>query len=94
MSNKHDKNSGQSIRKKGLTVEIRPVFGVGPSAEKARTSAVEQALRTLKRRIIQEGVVRDMRKHEYHETKGQKRRRKFAEAVNRQRLKARETKEW
>lgn len=91
---KHDKNSGQAVRKKGLTVEIRPIFGTGRDAEKARSSAFEQALRTLKRRIIQEGLIRDMRKHEYHETAGQKRRRKFAEAVNRQRLKTRESRDW
>jgi ribosomal protein S21 len=74
----HYINNGRDIHKKGLAVDVKPT-----NHPEAHAKAVEQAIRTLKRRMIQEGVVRDLRKHEYAETKGQKRRKAFAEAKRR-----------
>lgn len=74
----HYNNNGREIHKRGLAVEVKQV-----NHPDAQAKAVESAIRTLKRRMIQEGVVRDLRKHEYAETKGQKRRKAKAEAVRR-----------
>lgn len=75
----HHINNGRDINKRGLAVDVKPA-----NHPEAQAKAVEQAIRTLKRRMIQEGVIRDMRKHEYAETKGQKRRKALAEAVRRE----------
>lgn len=63
--------------KRGLTVDVRPGEG-----DKAKAN-LEHAIKTLKRRIMQEGLVRELRKYEFAETKGQVRRRKHKEAVRR-----------
>lgn len=82
---KHERYSGRDIRKKGLTVEIKPVYGDDPvRIQEIRVKAMDTALKTLKRRLVQEGVIRDMRRKEYVESKGQIRRRKRKEAVLKQ----------
>lgn len=51
-------------------------------------SNVERALRALKREMQREGVFKDMRKKEFHEKPGEKRRRKSDEARKRARKNA------
>lgn len=72
------RNADKSTSKKGLTVEVRP-----GRDEKESKANLEHAIKLLKRRVMQEGLIRDLRKNEYHETKGQIRRRKHEEAVRR-----------
>jgi len=43
-----------------------------------RNNNVDGALRVLKKKLQQDGLFNDMRRKEYHETKGEKRRRKAA----------------
>ena len=50
---------------------------------KVRNNDVGKAITILKRKINDEGVLRDLRKHEFHQTKSQKRRVKHKEAVKR-----------
>jgi len=72
------KNADRSSGKRGLTVEVRQ-----GRDEKEAKSNLEHAMKLLKRRIMTEGLVKDLRKNEYAETKGQVRRRKQKEAVRR-----------
>lgn len=72
------KNSERAVNKKGLTVEVRP----GRDEKEAKNN-LEHALKLLKRRVMQEGLIKDLRKNEFAETKGQVRRRKHKEAVRR-----------
>ena len=76
---KHYPGNGRDIGKKGLTIDIKPT-----NHPEAMAKAIESAIRNLKRRVVQEGLIRDMRKKEYHETRGQIRRKKLQEAVRRQ----------
>jgi ribosomal protein S21 len=77
----HDRYAGSFIRKKGLTVELKPIYGEdSEKVQDQRLKAMDSALKTLKRRLVQEGIIRDMRRKEYFETKGQIGRRKMAEA--------------
>ena len=77
----HDKNAGREIRKKGLTVDFKPVYGDDlERIQDIRSRAMDSALKTLKRRLVQEGVIRDMRRKEYYESKGTIRRRRMQEA--------------
>ena len=43
-----------------------------------RNNNVDQAIRVLKKKLQTEGVFNELRKREYHETKGEKARRKKA----------------
>jgi len=43
-----------------------------------RNNNVDGALRVLKKKLQQDGLFNEMRRKEYHETKGEKRRRKKA----------------
>lgn len=72
------RNSDRTLGKRGLTVDVR-----AGRDEKEAKSNLEHALKTLKRRLLQEGLVKDIRKNEFHETKGQIKRRKRNEAVRR-----------
>ena len=72
------KNSERSVNKRGLTVEVR----AGRDEKEAKQN-LEHAMKLLKRRIMQEGLIKDLRKNEFAETKGQVRRRKQKEAVRR-----------
>jgi len=82
---KHYNGNGRDINKRGMTVEVKPAH----SPEQASKN-LDQAMRTLKRRVVQEGLVRDMRRKEYFESKGQVRRKKLQEAVRRQQKKNRQ----
>lgn len=82
------KNSDKSSGKRGLTVEVR----AGRDEKEAKQN-LEHAIKLLKRRVMQEGLIRDLRKNEFAETKGQIRRRKAKEAVRRAAKNARIAKE-
>lgn len=81
----HYNGNGRDIHKRGLAVDVKPA-----SSPEMALKNLDQALRTLKRRMVQEGVVRDMRRKEYVETKGQLRRKAKQEAVRRANKKARQ----
>lgn len=72
------KNTDKTLSKKGLTVEVRQ----GRDEKEAKAN-LEHAIKLLKRRVMQEGLIKDLRKNEFAETKGQIRRRKHKEAVRR-----------
>lgn len=74
----HFTGNGREIHKRGMAIDVKPA-----NHPDAQAKAVEQAIKTLKRRMIQEGVIRDMRKHEYVVTKGEQRRLALAEAKRR-----------
>lgn len=83
---KHFSNAGREINKRGMTVEVKQIFNAGDFTEKmadARLKAFDTAVKTLKRRMVQEGVIRDMRRREYYESKGQIRRKKAKEGERR-----------
>lgn len=72
------KGSDKNVGKRGLTVEVRQ----GRDEKEAKQN-LEHAIKLLKRRVMQEGLVKDLRKNEFAETKSQVRRRKHKEAVRR-----------
>lgn len=75
----HTKNNGREVLKRGLSVEVKP--GYTPE-QQARN--VENAIKTLKQRMMKEGVLKDLRAREYFESKGTKRRKALAVAKSRQ----------
>lgn len=85
MSN-HNKNCGREIRKSGMVVNIRTPNHLNPE-QRAEFQAreVDNAIKTLKRKMMTEGVVKDIRKKEYHKTRGQIRREKRKAAIRKQR---------
>lgn len=74
----HYNGNGRDIHKRGLAVEVKPAH----NPEQALRN-LDSAMKTLKRRSVQEGLIRDMRRKEYVETKGQIRRKKRQEAIRR-----------
>lgn len=74
----HYNGNGREIHKRGLAVEVKPAH----TAEQALRN-LDSAMKTLKRRAVQEGLIRDMRRKEYAETKGQVRRKKRQDAIRR-----------
>jgi small subunit ribosomal protein S21 len=56
-----------------------------------RDNNVDQALRVLKKRLMREGVFREMRQRRYYEKPSERRTREAAEAVRRTRKAARKT---
>lgn len=81
----HYNGNGRDIHKRGLAVEVKPAY----TPEQALKN-LDSAMRTLKRRSVQEGLIRDMRRKEFVETKGQIRRKKRQEAIRRQKKKNRQ----
>lgn len=75
---RHYNGNGRDIHKRGLAVEVKPA-----SSPEAAGKALESAMRTLKRRAVQEGLIRDMRRKEYAETRGQLRRKAKQDAIRR-----------
>lgn len=68
----------KTVGKTGLTVHVR----TGRDATEARSN-LDQALRSLKRKVMQEGLTKDLRRREYFESKGEIRRRKRKDAIRR-----------
>jgi ribosomal protein S21 len=81
---KHYNGNGREIHKRGLAIELKPTH-----SPEAAAKALESAIKTLKRRSVQEGLIRDMRRKEYAETRGQIRRRAKQDAIRRSRKRAR-----
>lgn len=79
MARRHYFGNGREIRKRGLTVEIKPTGNI-----ESDVRTLESAIRTLKRKLVQEGVIRDLRRKEYYESKGQIRRRMKLDAIRRE----------
>jgi ribosomal protein S21 len=77
---KHYNGNGRDVRKRGLAVEVKSAHSPDAAAK-----ALESAIKTLKRRTVQEGLIRDMRRKEYFETKGQIKRRAKQDAIRRAR---------
>lgn len=75
----HMKNNGKDVHKRGMSVDVKP--GHTPE-QQARN--VENAIKTLKRRMMQEGILKELRAREYFESKGTKRRKALAEARSRE----------
>lgn len=81
----HYNGNGRDIHKRGMAVDVKPAH----NPEQALKN-LDSALRTLKRRTVQEGLIRDIRRKEFAETKGQIARKKRQEAVRRQNKKNRQ----
>ena len=64
---KHDETNGII---KGLRVEVR-------------NNDIAKALRKLKKKIAEDGILQDLRKREYYESKGTKRRKAKEAAIRR-----------
>lgn len=79
MARRHYFGNGREIRKRGLTVEIKPTGNI-----ESDVRTLESAIRTLKRKLVQEGIIRDLRRKEYYESKGQIRRRMKLDAIRRE----------
>lgn len=75
---RHYVGNGRDIQKRGLSVDVKPA-----TSPEGAQKALESAIRTLKRRMVQEGVIKDLRRKEYAETKGQIRRKKLQDAIRR-----------
>lgn len=82
----HNKNCGREIRKSGMVVNIRTPNHLSPE-QRAEYQAreVDSAIKSLKRKMMTEGVIKDIRKKEYHKTRGQIRREKRKVAIRKQR---------
>lgn len=65
---KHEKNNGEG--KKGLRVDVKD-------------GNIEAALRILKKKVLQEGITRDLRRHEYYEKPSIRKRREAEKARKR-----------
>lgn len=88
---KHMPGMGENIHLNGLTVKVKPPRSTDPIKRKQEESKnVDNAIRALKRAIQNEGLIKEMRRTEYHETKGQKRRRRKAESTRRHQKKMRQ----
>jgi ribosomal protein S21 len=81
---KHYNGNGREIHKRGLAIELKPTH-----SPEAAAKALESAIKTLKRRSVQEGLIRDMRRKEYFETRGQIKRRAKQDAIRRARKRSR-----
>jgi ribosomal protein S21 len=81
---KHLPGNGREFHKRGMCVEIKHIFNVDVfDKSDARMKAFDTAVKTLKRRMVQEGVIRDMRRKEYYESKGQVTRKRKKEGERR-----------
>jgi ribosomal protein S21 len=81
----HFNGNGRDYNKRGLTVDVKPA-----SSPEQALKNLDSAMRTLKKRVVQEGLIRDMRRKEFVETKGQIRRKKRQEAIRRAKKKTRQ----
>ena len=85
-------NNSCDIRKSGYTVTVnRP----RTNDEDAAANSLEYAMKTLKKRMFQDGFQKELRKREFHQTKGQKARRARQNAIMRERKRlTEERREW
>lgn len=61
----------------------KAVAGQGGLTVTVRNNDVERAIRILKKKINNEGILKELRKKEYYEKPSERQRRQKAEAVNR-----------
>ena len=80
MRNRNYKNKYQESEKDGLTVTVRD-------------GNVDKALRVLKKKVIQSGVLQEIRERQFYESKGTKRRKAKAAATRRFKRKMQKRKE-
>lgn len=86
MSNKHSKFVGKDFKKRGFTVSLNQVRNpTTPEEFDANSRSLESALKVLKKRMMNEGFIKELRKREFHVTKGQKRRKSRQDAILRER---------
>lgn len=79
----NDKYAREELGKNGLSVVVR--MNNNMSFEQ-KAQEMDKAIRAFKRKLNQEGWSKDIREKEYHETKGQKRRKAQADAIMRERM--------
>ncbi|AXH72842.1 MAG: 30S ribosomal protein S21 [Caudoviricetes sp.] len=79
----HKANNARDFNKKGTSVNIRKNY---KDDGKLDEKGLEVAIRSLKKIMRQEGVIRDVRRKEHYESKGTIRRRKREVAVRKQQL--------
>lgn len=80
----HKPNNARDFNKKGTSIHIRKNFN--DTSGKTDEKVLDSAIKTLKRRMTQEGVIKDVRRKEYYESKGTVRRRKREVAIRKQKL--------
>lgn len=89
---KHISGFSKDFKKRGFNVSVNVR---NQDDEDSKANALESAMRTLKKRTMQEGQVKELRKREFYQSKGQKRRRAFQNAVMREKKRLFEDrKEW
>jgi small subunit ribosomal protein S21 len=71
---RHENACARELGKRGLTVEVKD-------------GNIGSAIKLLKRRCLQEGMVKDLRRLDYYESPGTERRRKKGEAIRRNKKK-------
>jgi len=64
--------------------------GLTGLAVQVKRNDVDKAIRILKKKVAQEGVLKDLKRHEFYEKPSVRRRRQRAEAVSRWRKKERQ----
>ena len=74
------------FNKKGLYAEVR----LKKNKQGVLESDIDTALRILKKKINKEGILKELRRNEYYESKGQRNRREKAEAIRRHKKMLRE----
>ena len=80
MKNHKYKNKYQESEKDGLTVTVRD-------------GNVEKAIRVLKKKVMQAGILQELREREFYESRGTKRRKAKAAATRRFKRKMQKRKE-
>ena len=80
MKNHKYKNKYQESEKDGLTVTVRD-------------GNVEKAIRVLKKKVMQAGILQELREREFYESRGTKRRKAKADATRRFKRKMQKRKE-
>lgn len=80
----HRVNNAREFNKKGTSVQIRKNYN--DTSGKTDEKVLDSAIKTLKRRMSQEGIIKDVRRKEHYESKGSIRRRKREVAIRKQQL--------
>lgn len=82
----HSKGYGREIRKSGMTVNIRTPHNLTPEQKyDFQAREIEYAIKALKKKMMSEGMIKDIKRQEYHKTRGQIKREKRKVAVRKQR---------
>lgn len=90
--NKHFRPA-KEFRKKGMTVDIRFFPKFNDESEKAQemgAKAVEQAIKALRDRMNNEGIIREMKERSFYQSKGLKNRKAKAQGIMREKTRLRD----